>query len=113
MLHQIRTLPECPLDRLIDRIADRIRSGQLIERLNLDHCRCGAAHCGCEISASDLLSPDDRLQIVFGLGSGASRFQYIRPRREAICQARFGGLLDSLRIRQACSRSIFLSGGAQ
>ena len=73
--------------RLVDRIADRVGSGHLIERLDLDHRGCGGPNCGCEIASSNLLSPEDSLQIIFSLGGGAPRFQHVWQSCQTMCSS--------------------------
>src|SRR5258707_14954279 len=98
LLHKIRTLLESPVDRLVDRIAYRLATRYLIQRLNLDHRGRGSPYCGCEIAPSNLLSSEDRLEIVFSLGSGAPCFEYVRLSCQAVSQTLFRCVLYGLSI---------------
>src|SRR5260370_8625502 len=74
LLHKIRTLLEGPVDGLVDRIAYRLATRYLIQRLDLDHLGCGGPYCGCEIAPTNLLSAKDPLQIIFTLAGVPPRF---------------------------------------
>jgi hypothetical protein len=97
-LDKIRTLLEGPVGGLVDRIAYRFAARYLIQRLDLDHRGRGDPYCGCEIAPTNLLSAEDRLQIIFSLGGGAPRFEDVWLSSEAMGQTLFGCSLHCLCI---------------
>ena len=99
---------ECPVDRQIDRIANRLGSRDLIERLGVNYSRRGSPHRSRQISARDLLSSEYSLQIIVCLRRRTPSFQCVGQSCEAVCQAIFRGLLHCLRVGKARSRSVFL-----
>lgn len=78
LLHQIGTLTKGAVYCTLDGVAYRIRDCQLIERLNLERQRSALADRRCQVSSSDRFGSEHRLQIIFSLGSRATRFQDVR-----------------------------------
>jgi hypothetical protein len=63
------------VDCLVERISDRLGIGYLIQRLDVDYSRRCGPHRASEIASSNLLCSYDRLQVIFGLGSGAPQLR--------------------------------------